>query len=664
MNRILSSGHAFPPALRPNRRGLRTRGRPDTASQGFCIFLAVTQPGSPAHGRFVISPRVVAVLAGGTALSTGSPHPWQAGWTLLVIVTMVALLATDRVSPAMAVLGADIALLVSGVIDVDQAFAGFSNSAPITVAALFVVAHAVEKTGALQPVMSLTLGRGKTERGRLARLLFSVAGASAFLNNTPIVAMLAPQVSDWCEKRGLSPARFLMPLSFATILGGTITLIGTSTNLVVSGLLEQRGYPPIGMFELTRLGLPIAIAGVLVLVGFTRVLLPERRPARQVLTGELREYVVQLEVMAEGPLDGSTVEAAGLRHLQGVFLAEVRRNGEVIAPAGPQTVLRGGDQLTFVGQVDIVRDLQLMRGLVSSERKHALGDPAHTFFEAVVSATSSLAGKTLAEAEFRGRFQGAVIAIHRSGSRVSGKLGTVKLKEGDTLLVLSDPGFRDRWRDRNEFLLVSHLGGSPPVSAARAVLTVGITLLIVLVAGLGLLPIVQTALLGAVALIVFRVLSPAEARRSLNLDVLILIAASFGIGAAIDRSGLAAVLAGGIDHAFGRAGPLAILVAVSTATVLMTAVITNNAAAVLLFPIAIAAAKSLSLDPRPFAMAVAVAASASFLTPIGYQTNMMVYGPGGYRFGDYPRLGVPLAICVIVGIAVLVPLFWPMIPLH
>jgi di/tricarboxylate transporter len=612
---------------------------------------------------------------------------WQSGFTLAVVSITVALLVRDRVAPAMAVLGATIALLVSGVINPAQAFAGFANPAPITVAALFIVARAVEKTGALQPLVNAALGRVPPGREPgLARLLIPTAGASAFLNNTPIVAMVAPQVAEWARKRGFSPSRYLMPLSFATILGGMLTLVGTSTNLVVSGLLEQAGHPPIGMFEITRLGLPVAAIGIAFLVVFSRFLLPERRTARQAMEEEYREFAMQAVVLPGGAMDGQTVEAAGLRHLQGVFLAEVRRREEVtatagvdslvtgvdsgggirypdvvIAPATPETVLLGGDELTFVGRVDVVRDLQGMSGLASAEQKHTLGseEAAHTFFEAVVSGASSLAGSTLAEADFRNRFQGVVVAIHRAGARVNQKLGGVRLKEGDTLLVLSDRGFRDRWRDRNEFLLVSHLGGNPPPSTRNALLVGAITVGVVAVAGAGLLPMLHTALLGALAIVAFGILSPSEARSALDMDVLVVIAASFGIGAAIDQSGLAAILGKLVLLGLDQWGPVAVLLGVVLATSIMTELITNNAAAVLIFPVALSAAASAGLDPRPFAIAIAVAASASFLTPIGYQTNTMVYGLGGYRFTDYFRLGLPLNLAVILAILLFVPLFWP-----
>jgi di/tricarboxylate transporter len=585
---------------------------------------------------------------------------WQAWLTLLVVAVTVYALARDLLAPAVAVLGAVIALLVAGVITPDEAFSGLSNPAPITVAALYVLARAVEKTGALQPVLNATLGDRRGMRASLARLLVPSAAASAFLNNTPIVAMLVPQVTEWAQRRGRSPSIYLMPLSFAVILGGVITLIGTSTNLVVSGLLQAAGQPPIGMFELTRIGLPVALVGVAALVALAPLVLKERRAAREDLSEDVREFVVGMDVVPGGPLDGQAVEAGGLRHLQGVFLVQLERAGQLIAPVAPTTVLQGGDRLTFVGKASLVVDLQRTRGLVSSEQKHVarFDTTRHTFVAAVVGAASALVGKTLKEVGFRARYQAAVVAVHRSGQRVDAKLGEVRLKLGDTLLLLTDPGFRDRWRDRSDFLLIAPLGGTPPAASRKAWIVGLVALAIVVGAGSGLLPVLQLSLLGAVALVLLGVLTPGEARGALDLDVLLVIAGAFGLAAAMERSGLAATIADGLTNGFSFLGPVGVLLGVTLATVALTELVTNNAAAALMFPIALRAAADAGAAARPFAIAITIAASCSFLTPIGYQTNTMVYGPGGYRFGDYARLGLPLTILVVTTVVLVVPVFW------
>jgi di/tricarboxylate transporter len=583
--------------------------------------------------------------------------------TLVAVAAMLGLLVRGRTAPALVVLGADILLLVVGVLDPAQALAGFSNPAPFTVAALYVVARAVEKTGGLQPPLGAVLGRddqSPRDRAALARLLLPVAGASAFLNNTPIVAMVAPQVEAWAQRRGRSPSRLLMPLSFAAILGGTITVIGTSTNIVVSGLLQSAGEPGMGMFEITRIGLPVALGGLLLLVGTAPLLLPDRRGALKEFQEGFREYTVNMVVLPGGPLEGRTVEEAGLRHLEGVFLAEVRRKREVIAPASPNTHLRGGDLLTFVGRSDLVLDLSGVRGLASAEENHALEfqDPGHTYFEAVVGADSPLRGKTLRQVDFRSEYRAAVLAIHRAGERVRAKLGDIELEAGDTLILLAGESFQALWRHRRDFLVISRLGGTPPGSTRQALVVGAVLLVIVGSAAAGILPILQGSLMGALLLVINRVMSPREALDSVDLNVIILIASSFGVGEAILHSGLAGSLAQGIVGVFGDLGPRGALLGILLTTIVLTEVITNNAAAVLVFPLAVAVAEGAGLAVRPFAMAIAIGASASFLTPIGYQTNTMVYGPGGYRFGDFARLGLPLTVLIVVLTVWLVPWFW------
>jgi di/tricarboxylate transporter len=582
-----------------------------------------------------------------------------AAWSTVIVITVtLALLMTERTPPALAVLGGVVTLLALGVLTPADALAGFSNPAPFSVAALYVVARAVEKTGAIQPFLRSTLEGVQSTRTALARLLLPVAGTSAFLNNTPIVAMIAPQVSAWAQRTGQAPSRFLMPVSFAAILGGVVTAIGTSTNLIASGLMESHGMPPMEMFEITLVGGAVAASGVAYLVLFAHKLLPERGAPRNALETAAREFVVEMEVVTNGPLDGAQVEAGGLRSLQGLFLAEVRRASDVIAPARPDTIIRGGDVLVFVGKADLVLDLRNKPGLRSAEHKHAQAFHAagHTYFDAVVGPSSPLVGSTLREAEFRSRYQGAVLGIHRSGAPIRAKLGAVRLHVGDMLLVLSDEGFRERWRDRPDFLLIAHRGGLAPASTRQAWLVGAVLAAVVLGNAVGLFPILQATMVGAFVLVATRVLTMAEARRAIDTDVIILIAASFGLGRALEVTGLATIVANGIMAPFDVMGPSGALLGLLIATIALTELITNNAAVVLMFPVAMIVAETHGLDPRASALALAIAASASFLTPIGYQTNTMVFGPGGYRFGDYFRLGLPLTVLLVVVLIVGFPL--------
>jgi di/tricarboxylate transporter len=586
---------------------------------------------------------------------------WEGWFTLGVLVLTLVLLARETYAPAHTMLGATILLLVAGVISGTEAFSGFGNPAPITVAALYVLARAVEKTGLLQPVLALLLGRTPGDRGPLRRLLPTSAAASAFLNNTPMVAMLIPPIIDWAHRSGRSPSRYLMPVSYAVILGGVITVMGTSTNLVVSGLLQARTGTPMGFFEITPVGLPVAIVGVILLIVLSPKLLPDRLPARSALADQVaREFTVHLLVEPGGALDGKAVAEGGLRHLQGVFLVELERAGELIAPVSSETVMKGGDRLCFVGRADDVVDLHAVRGLVSAEQTHVthFDTARHTFFEAVIGPASPLVGQTLRSAQFRSRYLAAVVAIHRAGQRINAKLGEVELRIGDTLLVLADPAFRTRWREHTDFLLVAQLGGTPPGVTRKAWFVGVVTLAIVLVAGLGILPMLQASLLGAVALVAFGVLTASEARAAVDLEVIVIVATSFALAAAMSNSGLADHLAGLVVRGFSGLGDLGVLLGIILATSLVTELVTNNAAAALIFPIALGAAQRIGADPRMFGIVVAVMASTSFLTPIGYQTNTMVYGPGGYRFGDFARLGAPLTAVVMVTILLVARLFY------
>jgi di/tricarboxylate transporter len=571
--------------------------------------------------------------------------------TLAVVAVSLVLFIRDTLPPGVVLLCATITLMVTRVITPEQAFSGFANPAPLTVAALYVLARAVEVTGALDSVLSRLLGNGdseRTTRSLLARLVWPVTAASAFLNNTPIVAMTAPQVAAWCAQRGRSATPFLMPISFAAILGGLVTSIGTSTNLVVSGLMVDRGMAPMGLFEITVVGLPVALLGGAVMVMTAPLVLRGDAPAMD-LKDQVREFSVDMRVMDRGPLAGLSVEEAGLRHLQGVFLVRIERDGHVIAPVSPRELLQAGDVLSFVGNVDLIVDLQRMRGLASTEEHHLYGidETRQSFFEVVLGSSSSLVGSTLKEVGFRSRYDAAVLAVHRAGHRVEAKLGELQLRAGDTLLLLADTDFRDRWRESGDFLVVAGIQGTSPARTRKAPLVLALTGVMVLIAGAGLVPILDAALLTAIALVATGVLTLREARDAVDLDVIIMIGAAFGLGIAMETAGLAQQAANLLLSAFSPLGTIGALLGIVVATIALTEMITNNAAAALMFPIALPAAAAVGGDPRAYAIAVAVAGSASFLTPIGYQTNTIVYGLGGYRFSDYPRLGLPLTAVVL-----------------
>ena len=579
----------------------------------------------------------------------------EAWITLAVLAAMVAGLVRGRVSPPAGVIGATALLYVFGVTTAEEAFSGFANTAPITVAGLYVIAGAVDKTGALQPIVSRLLTVPRSVRIDLARLVVPSAMGSSFLANTPIVAMLTPAVTRWSDQTGRSASTFLIPLSYATIFGGAITAIGTSTNLVASGLLEESGEEALGLFELAKIGLPLAVLGILLIVVLAPTLLPERRRPRTAGAG--RSFTVRMKVASNGAVDGQSVEDAGLRSLNGVYLVEIERPGLVIAPVRPTQTLRGGDTLVFAGGVDDIVDLQGIDGLSAAE-SDALdelnADRDVAFFEVVVGPSSPLAGRTAAEIGFRQRYSGAILAVHRSGEQLGGKLGTARLRTGDTLLVVAEKGFRTRWRDSGEFLLVSRLDAEMPPASSKSVLALLAIGLVVALPLIGVMSVTRSTILAAILLVGAGVLRPREARDAVDVNVVLMIGGAFGLGQAVSTSGLADQISGGLLNSVGAAGTVGAVAGVVITTMVLTELITNAAAVALVFPIAVDIAERSGLDPRLMVMGAAIAGSASFLTPVGYQTNTMVYGPGGYRFTDYLRLGAPLSLLSVIVISFMV----------
>jgi len=585
---------------------------------------------------------------------------WEAWYILAVVVVTMVVLARSWLPPSGAMVGAMIAALVPGVVTPAEALAGFANPAPITIAALYVVAKAVEKTGVLAPLVSWMLGGGRNEKTSMMRMSVTTTAVSSFLNNIPIVAMLIPQVESWSRAQGRSVSRYLMPLSYAAVLGGAVTLMGTATNIVASGLLEAIGEEPLGFFEITWVGLPIAIVAGLALILLSPVLIPDRQSARGSTDESIRAFVVDMTVIDGSSIDGQTVEKAGLRHLTGVFVVSLERDGYTVAPVTPDTRLSGGDRVRFVGRSSDIVDLQAIDGLSSAENEHVadlVGGDAN-YYEAVIGVDSPLVGRGVRESGFRGRYQAAIVAVHRAGERIDSKIGDIVFQVGDTLMLVADVGFKARWADRNAFLLISPLRPAPPAANKRAPLVALVGIGIVAMSATGLLPLVTAALTGALILVVGGALRPGEARRAVDLDVVVTVAAAFGLAAAIDKSGLGTTLADGIIGLAEPFGELAVLGAIVLITIVLKEVITNKGSVLLLTPVAFSVATSTGGDPRGYAIAIAVASALAFLTPIGYQTNTMVYGPGGYRFSDYLRLGLPLTAIAFIGILVIVPLKW------
>lgn len=613
---------------------------------------------------------------------------WQAALTAAVVVgTLLGLLFIQR-APDMIMLGGVVVLMIAGVLAPAEALRGMANEGMIAVAALFVVAAAVERTGALAVIVERVLGRPRSLAAAQARTMVGPGILSAFMNNTPVVALLVPAIREWAKKNKLSVSKLLMPMNTAVVLGGLCTLIGTSTNVIVGGLVKDRlaagidrpwgvldltwaGLPaawgrreftgPLGMFDITWLGLPLFALGIAYGLVASRFLLKDRRPPMS-RSDDPRQYSLEMVVEPGTGLVGKTIEAAGLRHLDGLFLMEIDRGDHVIAAVAPAERLEAGDRLVFVGVIDSVVELQKVRGLrPATDQVFKLDDPRseRQLVEAVVSSTCPLVGRTIREGNFRSTYGAVVIAVARDGERLRMKIGDITLEPGDTLLLEAGPAFLQRQRTSRHFYLVSEISGAAPPRHDRAWIACTVLAGMVLAVAMDLLPMVAAALGAAGLMVGTRCLSSTEARRAIEWEALLLIAASFGLARAMQNTGLAGSIAEGAIAAAGN-NPLFVLAAVYVVAMFATELMSNNAAAVLSFPIAWQTAEQLGVHPLPFVMAITVAASCGFATPLGYQTNLMIYGPGGYKFTDYLRYGGPLNLLVMAVTIVLAPLLWPL----
>jgi len=595
---------------------------------------------------------------------------WEAWLTVTTVVLMATGLVLNKAGPDIILLGGlTLLMTVGSLCGTDllptpaQAVEGFGNEGLITVGLMFVVAAGLSNTGAMSLITQPLLGRPKSVLGAQVRMMFPVAGMSAFLNNTPIVAMFIPVVNDWCKKTGLAATKLFIPLSYASILGGTCSLIGTSTNLVVYGMLDPTIQQSMGMFTIAAIGIPATLIGLAYIILVTPKLLPDRKRLVEDMA-DARRYTVEMLVEAGSVIDGRTIEQAGLRQLPGAFLMEIQRKGEDLPAVGPNQILHGDDRLIFVGVVDSVIDLQKIRGLApATDQVFKLADPRakRCLIEVVVSDSNPLIGKTIRQGRFRTVYNAVVIAVHRNGQHLKQKLGDIQVRAGDTLLLEARPRFVDDHRNSRDFFLVSEVAGSKLIRHDKARAALAILGAMVLLVSFGFMSMLNGVFIAAGLMVLTRCCTGHEARAAVDWRVLLTIGGALGIGHAITISQAAESIAGGMISLFAPMGPWGVLIAVYLIAMIFTETIGHIGAAVLVFPIAMAAAgpDGLNVSFMPFVITIMMAASASFATPIGYQTNLMVYGAGGYRFSDYVRIGLPLNLLIMAVVVTLVPTIWP-----
>lgn len=573
---------------------------------------------------------------------------WQAWLTLLLTAAVVVTLILTQIRPHIAMLTALTVLLLTGVLEPGAALAGFSNSGLLTVAAMFVVAAGLHASGGVDLFVKSLMGTPTSIRGAYFRLFTPVVTLSAFLNNTPVIATLIPGVLAWCKRINIAPSKILIPLSYTAILGGTITLIGTSTNLVVNGQYQMlTGEAGFSLFSITIIGLPVAAAGLIFMWLFFPKWLPDLSKSH--LFENVREFTLEVMVEPGGPLVGKSISEAGLRDQKSVFLVEIERDGTLLTAVPSEERLHDNDRLVFAGDTQGITDLLRIRGILPSSTTYenqvmAAERPERRLVEAVVSPHCASIGEILRETAFLERYGAVIMAVARDGERLPGNMSNIKLQAGDTLLLEARPAFVTRQRYNKDFLLINDLGEESP-NHDKAYLAWGILLTLVTAAGFGLISMLTAAMTGAILMILSRCCSVNQAERSLDLTVILTIAASFALGTAIETTGLASLLADNIiGLSQGQAWLLLLLTYITVS--ILTELITNNAAAILMLPIVLGITEQADLASEPFVFAIMMAASASFATPLGYQTNLMVYGPGNYHFMDFIRVGLPMNLLI------------------
>lgn len=586
---------------------------------------------------------------------------WQAWLTLVTLFGVIAVLFSGRAPSDIAALGGLGLLLVAGVLDVEKGLAGFSNTGVLTIGLLFVLAELIRSSGALEIVARRLFASRSGLRGALVRLMAPTAFVSAFLNNTPVVALLLPATKQWAEDRGFPATKVLIPLSYAAILGGTCTLIGTSTNLVVVGLMQEQGLASIGFFEIGLVGVPVALVGIAYVATIGVKLLPAPQEAQGPFD-DPTTFTTEAIVLETGSLPGKALAAADVGDLNGLFPVEVRRGDAIFPAPGPEFVLEANDRLVLAGPA--AQFIKLHKGAdlaTVSKHRFDVTNPIGSrrrVVEVVLSGHSPLVGAQVGDGTFRRHYGAAVIALSHHGAKDEADVRDWRLRVGDRILLEAGDGF-EAHRDGRDFFVVNdvaRLDGEPVTWRAWAALAV--TGLMVSVVATGLVELLDASIAAAAALFAINPISSSQARSAIDWQVLLTIAAMFGLAAAVTQTGLA-------EHAaeqmlrLGGASPMIALGATYLTTVLLTEVITNNAAAALAFPLALAMAQELGVSPIPFAVAVMIAASASFLSPLGYQTNLMVYGAGRYEARDFARVGWPLAVLTAIVTIVLTPMFFP-----
>ena len=583
--------------------------------------------------------------------------------TILTVLTMFTVLLLTKLRADVVFLGAISILFVTGVLNAKEAFSGFSSTSVVIIGVLFVVVAGLTHTGVLQWIVKNLLGQPESYSKAVVRLMLPVAALSSFLSNTTVVALFVGIVKMWSKKLGISPSKLLIPLSYASGMGGVCTLIGTPPNLIISGLYAENTGEAMNVLTTTIPGLFCLFIGVLSIIAMSK-LLPNRKTPESAFEST-SEYTVELVVPSDNPHIGETVNEAGLNDVRGGNLIEVVHYDEFVSPANGEEILMGGDRLIFSGQIDEILDLKQSHGLVSADH-HVFTlseiDSSRQLRTAYVTFGSSLIGKSIGGTTFEKDNGLVLVAVARRGERIKQSPREVVLQAGDTLLLDCPPNMKI-----NESSLTAKLhffdSDQVPNIGKKTLISTTIMMAMVVLSALNVIPLLQCAFLAAIAMLIFRCCNVDQAMKAINWEILMVFAGSVVLGIAIQKTGIAERLAFGILDVCGD-NPIVVMTAICFVGTFITEFISNTAAGAMFFPIMYQAAEKLGYEPFPFLVALMVSVSSSFATPIGSPTHMLVYGPGGYRFSDFMRIGLLMNIIILAANIFIVNIIYPLTPLH
>ena len=568
----------------------------------------------------------------------------------VVVVFLIITLYKEFLRPVLAFIVAIVTLLVFGVLTPEESISGFANEQLVVIMLLLVLGNIISQSKITTWLFGKLLKQEDSPRRFLSKMMLSVGAFSAFLNNTPLVAIFMPYVNSWAKARKTSVSKMLIPLSYASILGGSVTLIGTSTNLIVNGLAMEMGEESLAFFDFVSVGLPMLVVGLLYLFFFSNKLLPNKKDVMKEMIAESRNYFIETQIPSTSHIDGKTVETAGLRNLQGLYLVEILRGKRIITPVAPEQRLEKGDTLFFAGDPKSVSELTSPKmGLSLPVECELPAGGTGKFTEVVISHNSVLVGQKVRNSDFRGRYNGAILAIHRNGEKLFGKIGEQILRAGDVLMVLTGRDFHKRTKNSQAFYAITFEENEEEGKGTgyRGLVFLGLVIAITL-SILGLVSLFISLAVLVMSVLLFKLETPEGVRKGFDYELFVIIAFGLALGKAIVNSGAGELLATTIFDVLEGGGAVVILGVIFIITNILSAFITGKAAVSIVLPISLLLAKSLGTPVTPFILVVAFGGVANFMTPIGYQTNLMVYGPGGYSFKDFFRIGLPLTVIYLV----------------